>query len=48
LGLAFGVERDDASDRNRTIPVARTYFNSKPLTRDPAAIMVYRLGRNEI
>jgi hypothetical protein len=46
--LAFVVERDDASDHDRTIPVGRIYFNSEPLMRDPTAVVAYRLGRDEI
>jgi hypothetical protein len=44
LGLAFGVERDNVSDRDRTIPVAHTYFKLEPLMRDPAAIVAYHFG----
>jgi hypothetical protein len=46
--LAFGLERDDASDRDRTLPLARIYFKPEPLMRDPAAVVAYDLGRDEI
>jgi hypothetical protein len=43
-GLEFWVKRDDASDRDRTIPDALTSFKSEPFMRDPAAIVAYRFG----
>jgi hypothetical protein len=44
IGAGVWVMRDGASDRDRTIPGARTYFKSELLMRDPAAIVAYRFG----